>query len=326
MQLHLDLKIKRSEHFADHRQSLLLLGSCFSEHIGHKLKALKFNTDTNPFGIVFNPRSMAASLQRIIHNKEFTTDDLVQHNNLWHGLEAHSRFSHPGQAEVLQQLNQNLDRWHQQIRSASWLILTFGSAYVYRHLGTGRYAANCHKIPQSAFDKELLEKEAIVSELSAVLENLKAMNPACRVLLTVSPVKHLRDGAVENNLSKAILLQSVHELAKQHPQCAYFPAYELVIDDLRDYRFFEPDMAHPNQQAIDYVWSKFAGAYFSDDTLALNQRLEELGKARQHRFLHHEPQAIKTFKESYTLKAKALKEAFPFLDLEEELKFFGAGN
>lgn len=318
MQLHLDLKISRSEHLIEHRQSLLLLGSCFSEHTGQKLQSLNFNTEINPFGIVFNPRSMAASLQRIIDNKAFTADDLVQHNGLWHGFEAHGRLSGTGQAEVLERLNQSLQRWHRQIRVSSWLMLTFGSAYVYRHLATGRYVANCHKIPQAAYSKELPGKDAIVGELSAVLNNLKAMNPTCRVLLTVSPVKHLRDGVVENSLSKAILLQSAHELAAQHPQCAYFPAYELVTDDLRDYRFFEADMAHPNRQAIDYVWSKFAGAYFSDDTLALNQKLEELDKARQHRFLHNEPQAIKAFKESYALKIKALKAQYPFLSLDEE--------
>lgn len=317
MQLHLDLKIRRSEHLIDHRQALLLMGSCFSEHIGQKLKSLKFKADTNPFGIVFNPRSMAISLQRITEEKAYTANDLIQHNNLWHGLDAHGRFSDTGQAKVLQQLNQSLHSWHEQLKTARWLMLTFGSAYVYRHLATGRYVANCHRIPQQDFSKELLDKESIVSELSAVLEHLKVINPRCRVLLTVSPVKHLRDGVVENNLSKAILLQSVHALVALHPQCAYFPAYELVTDDLRDYRFFEADMAHPNQQAIGYVWSKFANAYFSDDTLALNQKLEELNKARQHRFLHAEPQAIKAFKESYALKAKALKEQYPFIDLEE---------
>lgn len=324
MQLHLDLKIRRSEHLIAHQQDLLLMGSCFSEHIGQKLKSLKFNVNSNPFGIVFNPRNMAASLKRIINQHTFTDQDLVQHNGLWHAFDAHGSFSTANKQELLDRLNDHLSGWHTGLQKADWLILTFGSAYAYRHLAADRYVANCHKIPAAAFSKELLTREAIVAELSAVLAKLREINPACRLLLTVSPVKHLRDGVVENSLSKAILLQSVHGLVAQHPQCAYFPAYELVTDDLRDYRFFETDMAHPNQQAIDYVWSKFAGSYFSDDTLALNQRLEEIDKAKRHRFLHADAQAIKAFKESCALKAKALKEEYRFLELEEEMKYFGS--
>lgn len=322
MQFHLDLQVEPAAHKISHQQHLLLMGSCFTEHIGHTLQLLKFKVHINPFGVVFNPESMAQSLHRILSNTPFTEDDLLFHNGAWHAIEAHGQFSLADQQEVLRILNHQLGTWHAAIQVAHWLVLTPGTAYAYTHKATGRVVANCHKIPQQAFSKALLAPEQVVKSLSSALLHLRKVNPGCRVITTVSPVKHLRDGVLENSLGKAVLIQGMHAL-DQHG-CNYFPAYELVTDDLRDYRFYEKDMAHPNRQAIEYVWQKFAGAYFDAGTAALNKRLEELSAAMAHRPLQPGHEAFKIFKQSQALKCKALQQEFPFLDLDREYAYFAS--
>ncbi len=320
MQFHLNLQVEPTQQKISHHQQVLMMGSCFTEHIGHTLQALKFNIHVNPFGIVFNPESMAQALHRILSHTSFTADDLLFHDGAWHGMEAHGQFSSADQQAVLRVLNHHLDTWHAAIQAAHWLVLTPGTAYAYTHKATGRVVANCHKIPQQAFSKALLTHEQVVKSLSSALLRLWEINPGCQVITTVSPVKHLRDGVVENSLSKAVLIQGMHALEQYG--CTYFPAYELVTDDLRDYRFYEKDMAHPNRQAIEYVWQKFSGAYFDADTVALNKHLSELSVAMTHRPHHPGHEAFRVFKQSQALKCKALQQEFPFLDLDREYAYF----
>lgn len=322
MQFHLNINTGVSTDKIEHRNITLFFGSCFSEHIEKRLNDLKFNSASNPFGIVFNPVSIQRSLNRIITKTYFTENDLLENGDMWKCLETHSSLSMASKAQLLHTLNSLVDEWYVKLCKANTLIITFGSAFFYEHLESGITVANCHKLPGKLFTKHLSNTAAIVADYNALLNTLKSFNPDLKVIFTVSPVKHLRDGIIENSLSKAVLIQSVHEISKQHSNCTYFPAYELVNDDLRDYRFYEADMAHPNKLAIDYVCDKFSGMFFSTDTLKLNAKLRELNSAFHHRPLNKESIAFTEFKQAQVNKCLALKTDYPFLNFDKELIYF----
>jgi hypothetical protein len=322
MPFHLDLDTGHSADKVQHQQSILLIGSCFTEHFEKRLGDLKFDCHANPFGIVFNPLSMAAALERIIDHKFFTEADVMEHNESWFSLETHTSLTAFSKTELLKRLNAIVKEWHERLKKANWLIITFGSAFYYEHHESGLTVANCHKLPAKAFIKKLAEPSMIDLTYHIVFEKLSRFNPSLKVLLTVSPVKHLRDGVIENNLSKSVLTYSAHTLIKQHAHSSYFPSYELVNDDLRDYRFYEADMAHPNKQAIDYVWQKFSGTYFDPGTQALLEKIGELTTAANHRPLRADTKAHSAFRAAQLQKCMDLKNRFPYLDLEKEIQHF----
>jgi hypothetical protein len=322
MQFHLNFKPPFSQQKIAHESAVLMMGSCFSEHIGKQLKDLKFNIRSNPFGIIFNPKSIEMALQRIIEKKHFCAQDVFEKDGHWFCGEAHSSICSDTKSALINDLNAIVDRYHEQLKSTHYLIITFGSAYAYKYIATQNIVANCHKLPQALFEKILLETSSIVSDYQQLIWKLQQFNPNLHIIFTVSPVKHLKDGVVENSLSKAILIQTVHQLIKQNKQCLYFPAYELINDDLRDYRFYEADMAHPNAQAIDYVWQKFSDTYFDEATAALNLKLNDIKQAFHHRLFNQDSEQSIAFKKKYYQKCVDLKEGSPFLDLANELHYF----
>jgi len=301
---------------------VLFFGSCFSEHIANRMLDLKFKIHTNPFGIVFNPKSIASSLYRIIHKKHFKEEDVFEKEGLWYSLEAHSSVFSTSKLELLDTLNLSIDKWNYELHQASYLVITFGSAFAYQHKQQEKIVANCHKLPQALFEKTLLENHEIIVDFQELINDLKTINPHLKWMFTVSPVKHLRDGVVENNLSKAILIQSVHQLVKQNTNCFYFPAYELVTDDLRDYRFYESDMAHPNTQAINYVWKKFSEVYFNDLTNAINERVLQIHQAYHHRLFNKTTETSMKFKHNFYQKCVTLQAEYTYIDLSKELHYF----
>lgn len=260
---------------------IALIGSCFSNHIAQNLSKRKFKVLKNPYGIIFNPISLCTSLEEILVKKVYDESHLVFHNELEHSLNHHSDFSHPDPAEVVKRINEQIRDAHDFLKSAEVLFLTLGTAWVYTY--EDEIVANCHKIPNHQFKKRLLSQQEIVESFSQVLKQLGAFNPKLQVVFTLSPVRHLKDGFEENSVSKAILRAVIHALQHQHPACGYFPSYEIMMDDLRDYRFYEKDMLHPNEQAIDYIWQKFYMSYMDEETLELMTRIEKLESAIQHR-------------------------------------------
>lgn len=322
MQFHLGFTPPESEHKLSHQDKVLMIGSCFSEHISERLTELKFDVHSNPFGIVFNPESICKTLHRIIDKDYFTVDDIFEKEDQFFSFEVHSLISSANAKTYLNELNACIDKWHEHIKSAKFLIITFGSAYAYWHLKKKEWVANCHKFPGSTFKKRLLTSTNIIDSCDLLFHKLLVFNPKIEIVLTVSPVKHLRDGVVENNLSKATLIQATHHLLANFTHCSYFPAYELVNDDLRDYRFYESDMAHPNKLAIDYVWEKFSATYFGDETKKLNLSITEINKAMCHNPFNPESQAHIQFKHNYLDKCKDLNAKFPWLDLQEEINYF----
>ena len=322
MQFHLGFQPAISQHKITHQDEVLFIGSCFSEHIAGKMIDLKFHVKTNPLGIVFNPNSIVSSLNRIIHKKYFKEGDIFEKEGFWYSLEAHSSVYATSQKELLNSLNHLIDVWNNELKKANYLIITLGTAYAYKHKQQEKIVANCHKLPQAIFEKVLLENHEIIVDFQELIEEVKAVNPHLKWMFTVSPVKHLRDGVVENNLSKAILIQAVHQLVKQNTNCFYFPAYELVTDDLRDYRFYESDMAHPNSQAINYVWKKFSEVYFNDVTNSINERLQHIHQAYNHRLFNKTTETSLKFKNNFLQKCVILQSEFNYLDLSKEIKYF----
>lgn len=312
-----------------HQDKVVLTGSCFTEHIGRQMSERKMRVLNNPYGIQFNPMSIASGLKAGIASRVYTPEDLFYLNETWNSWDFHSRFSHTSQQEALAGMNAATMAAGAFLKEARWLMVTFGSAYQYvttsfaGHAGYG--VANCHKAPGNWFEKRLLSIDEMVAAWSQLIALLREFNPALRIVFTVSPVRHIRDGLVENNRSKARLIELAYQLSHDQGQCSYFPAYELVTDVLRDYRFFEQDMVHPNSLATQYIWQQFVDAYMTHEDRALMQSLKEISTAMQHRHRFPETAAALTFRERFWHKTKLLQEQYPYLDLQPELRFFAPG-
>ena len=302
---------------------ILLIGSCFTEHIGRRLQDAKFNARINPFGIVYNPASVARCLDRLLDgNRPFRPEELSLHHDLWHTWEHHGHFSGTDPAETLARINAAYRADAAFLASCNRLILSLGTAMTYRLLPDGPVTANCHKAPADLFEKKRLSVEEIVTPLYDVLRRMQIRTPELRIVLTISPVRHWRDGAVENQRSKAALALACAELEARLPGTVYFPAYELLLDDLRDYRFYDPDMLHPAPVAIDYIWRKFAAAFFD---AATNQVLEQIGKitaAAAHRPFRPDSPRHREFQLRQLEAIARLEAEFPYLDFSREKKAF----
>ncbi len=325
-----------------HGEKILSVGSCFTEHIGNALSSLKFEVLQNPNGILFDPVSVAQSITSYIRNERYSADQLFQQGEIWNAWTHHSRFSSPDKDEVLARINTSQEEAHQFLKEADWLIITLGSSFSYRlngstytaetagaaHLpGLGEAGvANCHRAPAQWFRKHLLSIDETVAQLDNMIHQLFRFNPSVQIIFTVSPVRHIRDGVVANNRSKARLLESVHHLVGKFNRLFYFPSYELVIDVLRDYRFYAEDMVHPNYLATDFVLEQFINTFMSDDTAALIKEIRKLNLARKHTPAHPATEAHKKFMAIYLERTRQLQEQHPVLDLQEELAYFGSGN
>lgn len=289
------------------------LGSCFAEHWHHKLKETGFGSFSNPCGIVYNPISLAHQLSKTLSASSWEETDLVFHDNLYHGLLHHGSFSHQDPRQTLDAMNERLMLAHAHLFKSTVLVITLGTALVYIHKPTGRLVANCHKIPANQFERRFLSVEEILNAYAPLLEQVKAILPALRIILTVSPVRYLKEGFVDNSISKSILLLAARQLLEANDQIHYFPAYEILLDDLRDYRFYEEDMTHPNEQAIDYIWSRFTSCYFEPDTIYIMDQVKKLNLSQKHRALHPESSGHREFLLALDQKISALKKQYPFI-------------
>lgn len=302
----------------DHQTGVCLLGSCFAEHIGRKLAESKFELLENPFGILYNPFSIADSLEKIVANTAFAKKDLAYRNDLWVSFAHHGRFSGPDSDAVLAHMNESLMRAHHFMKKAKVLFISLGTAKVYRHLELGRVVANCHKFPASNFDHFLTEKDDVVAVLAQAIQKLSIFNPSLKIIFTVSPVRHIKDGLVENQLSKAILLQAVHSLRKTFTQVDYFPSYEIMLDDLRDYRFYKSDMIHPSDLAVNYIFDFFKKRYFDESVLQLMSQVQKINTAVNHRPFYAQSASHQKFVQRVLQQMEALEKKYPFLSFSEE--------
>lgn len=271
-----------------HACGIALQGSCFAESIASRLADAGFSIDANPFGIAYNPLSLAQNLDQVLDNKVYQPNDLFKDQELYHSFSHHSRFSGVNPDAVLEKINSRIASASAFLRTAKRIIFTFGTAYVYRLQSTGEIVSNCHKLPARHFAYERSTIDEIVEKWNRLLLRLKTFHPDLAVLFTVSPIRHWKNGAHENQLSKSILLLAVDELIRNHSHCCYFPAYEILLDDLRDYRFYAEDLLHPSSQAIDYVWEKFKEAWMDRETLQKAREYEKIQKSLNHVPLHRE--------------------------------------
>lgn len=303
-----------------HQQAILLMGSCFSDNIGAKLQKYKFAAFINPFGILFNPASIHHSLVLLKEKQQFEETDLLHFNEQWLSLSHHTRFSHPQLDIALKGINESLINVLDFIKLTERVVLTLGTAFAYFYKKTDTVVANCHKIPAKEFERKLLSLDEITDYIYASIEVLKSLNPKIKVLLTVSPVRHWKDGVLDNQMSKSLLHLGVREVVKNMEEVAYFPAYELMMDDLRDYRFYKPDMLHPNEIAVDYIWQKFVGAYMDASTQDLVVRLHKLNHSLGHRPRHPASKKHQDFVQHLLLEMETLQAQCPYLDFDKERK------
>ncbi len=315
MQFHLKYSPPKQGFELNHAHSIFMLGSCFSENIGAVLKGKKFKVYDNPNGILFNPSNIHQCLDTLVHSRPMDEKYFLNRDGIFFSYLHHSSIHDEYKNDLHKKINQINKTALHILKDADFLFITFGNAYVYRHIGLNTVVANCHKQPSSVFEKYLLSVETIVAGYTNLIKDLQILNPGLKIIFTVSPVKYLKDGIIENNLSKSTLLLSVNQLVTQNNNCFYFPAYELVTDDLRDYRFYKEDLAHPNEQAIEYVWRKFSACFFSEQTVLLNKEIKKLNTALNHRkLIVNSAEALKL--NDFILKQKSvIKNLNPAIEL-----------
>ncbi|MCB9012811.1 MAG: GSCFA domain-containing protein [Bacteroidales bacterium] len=310
-----EIDLQASSIRIDHRGRVFFHGSCFTDNIGQKLKDLHFPVIINPFGVVYNPLSALNSLGIILDNDEYTEDDIECFNELWFSWDHHSSFSNANKDECLKHINGEIKSASKHLKKTDVLLLTFGTAFVYRLKKNGRIVSNCHKLPEKEFDRIFLEPESIVRAWSSFIPELLKKNPAMKIIFTISPVRHWKDGAHGNQLSKASLLLATDQICKMFPDnTEYFPAYEILMDDLRDYRFYAEDMFHPNSIAVNYIWEKFEKAYFKKETIEINKELTAILQAKNHRVFNKETDAYRKFSEKLAERIKKFKKDYPYID------------
>jgi len=284
-------ELNRDKHRCNvtHTDSILAIGSCFVENIGAKLSILKFNIRINPFGIIFNPYSIAKILNNGLEKplKLERECDILEQNGIYKSYDYHSKFNSDSYNNFIKQVDAETENSKQQLKNNNYLFLTFGTAWIYRLIDANKVVANCQKIPQSNFTKELLDLTDLTEIYVKLIKRLIESNPNLKIVLTVSPVRHLKDGIVENNQSKSILLLLCKALSDDFKQnVIYFPSYEIQMDDLRDYRFYKADLVHPNEMAIDYIFEQFSTSFFNENTMNLNSKITKLNKLENHKFLN----------------------------------------
>ena len=317
MKLQTQVPLQTADDQFDYQSQMLLLGSCFVENIGKKLDYYKFRSLQNPFGILFHPIAIENLLSKSIQAFNYTTEDVFYHNERWHSFDAHSDLSDVSREELLRKLNDGLKDTRKQIAISTHIVITLGTAWVYRKLESNTNVANCHKVPQKEFSKDLLSVENIVESLESIVELIQSANPTAQIIFTVSPVRHLKDGFVENQQSKAHLISAIGKVLSSRAQSRvkhYFPSYEIMMDELRDYRFYKTDMVHPNELAVDYIWEKFKRVWTSKEAFSTIEKVEEIQRGMLHRPFNPKSEEHQKFLNSMNARTQALQMEFPFME------------
>lgn len=297
---------------------LLLLGSCFVENIGKLLTENKFQCDVNPYGVLYNPLSIARALQEIMDGKMYESSQLFQSGGMWHSWMHHGSFSSANDCDAVRQINTRLKFASDNLPVTSWLVLTWGTAFVYEY--QGQIVGNCHKQPDRLFVRRQLSVDEIVDKWNVLVQQLRQINPSLKVLFTVSPIRHAKDGMHGNQLSKATLLLAIDCLCRKYDNCCYFPSYEIMMDELRDYRFYADDMLHPSSLAVEYIWNCFCHTYFGKDTLCAMKEWMDIKKALQHKPFHPDSDAYRLFLSQIMLKIARMKQKFPYINVQKEIE------
>ncbi|WP_291860795.1 GSCFA domain-containing protein [Marinilabilia sp.] len=316
------VNIKRFDLSIDVGSEVLLLGSCFSDHIGARFVDSRLKAVVNPFGVVYNPWSIARLLERTMNLELCEEDELILHNEHWHHFDFHGVFSGADKTDVSKKINQTLENTHEILGRTDYLVLTFGTSYVYERVDTSGIVANCHKMPTGFFSRYRLEPDEIVALYKELIVSLRMFNPGLKILFTVSPVRHWKDGAHGNQLSKSVLFLGINKLVELFDGVEYFPAFEIVMDELRDYRFYDPGMFNPSEQAVDYIWRRLVDSLFSNDAQKFISLASKIAKARKHRIVDPAASESLTFIRKSIELIENIKLQFPQADLDSDHLYF----
>lgn len=318
MKLQTQIPLNKADNPIDYSRQILLLGSCFSENIGAKLNYFKFRTEQNPFGILFHPLAIENLIENAVQQKKYTDKDVFFLNEQWHCFDVHSDLSATSKEDLLIELNSALGVTRNHLEAASHIIITSGTAWVYRDNETNQIVANCHKVPQKQFQKHLLSIQEIKNSLENSRKQIQTINKEVQIVFTISPVRHLKDGFIENQRSKAHLISAIHPLLSPRVESRgfYFPSYEIMMDELRDYRFYKTDMIHPNTLAIDYIWEKFCEVWISNETIATMKQVDEIQRGLNHRPFNPNSEQHQKFQKSLREKISYIKKEHPFMKFE----------
>ena len=303
------------------KSKLMFFGSCFTENIGEKIANLHLQNNINPFGILYNPASVSENIRLLIENKNFTEKDLNQNNNKWFSYNHHGKFSDEDKDKCLQNINTEINKASSSLKDANFLFITFGTSWVYKLKENNKIVANCHRIPAKEFNRERLTITEIVDDYKKLITKIKNINPNIKIVFTVSPIRHWKDGANGNQLSKSVLLLAIEEIIKQNTNCFYFPSYEIIMDDLRDYRFYSSDMLHINDIAINYIWEKFTNTFFDNSTLEYAKKINKINSALNHRTENNKTEKYIEFINSNIAKTKTLETEYN-IDLSDLVREF----
>lgn len=316
MQFRTKISILKSDFTIDYNSKIVSLGSCFAENIADKLDYFKFQNTCNPFGIIFNPVSIEKIIHKAVNLELFTEKDLFFHNERWHCFDVHSDLNHSNKEAFLENINAILQETNNQITKSTHIIITYGTSWVYRNLESNSIVANCHKVPQKEFSKALLSVEIIENSIKNTIGLIQKINPDCNFIFTVSPVRHLKDGFVENQASKANLITAIYQQL-QTDYCKlnteYFPSYEIMMDELRDYRFYAEDMLHPSQVAIDYIWERFSETTILEESHSIMEDVETIQKGLAHRPFNPNSESHKKFLDNLNQKTVNLISQYKFM-------------
>ena len=315
MELQTRIPLTPSDNPIDYQSKLVLLGSCFVENIGAKLAYFKFQQFQNPFGILFHPLAIENLIQRAIARKMYQQSEIFEQDGIWRCFDAHSELRSASSDELLRLLNLRLEETKKSLEISSHIIITLGTAWVYEHQTSGKIVANCHKVSQKQFTKKLLSLGEIEGSLDHILKLIQKVNPKAQIIFTISPVRHLKDGFVKNQRSKAQLITALHQIINGH-NVPYFPSYEIMMDELRDYRFYGKDMVHPNELAVDYIWERFKWVWISKKIYPVMHEVDAVQKGLLHRPFNPDSEAHQKFKTSLGTKITYLQERYPFMKFE----------
>ena len=302
----------------DYQSDVLLMGSCFTENIGKRLKLLKFSVTHNPFGVVYNPISLSDQINLLLNKESFNKEDLNFFNELWFSYSHYTLFSDPVRDKCLEKINQSFNQGKKFIRSAKVIFLTLGTSYVYTNIETGKVVANCHKIPARNFKRYFSSVGNTVRHLKTAINEIRRINPKVHFVITVSPIRHWKDGAIENQRSKAALLLSISQLQEAYDDIYYFPVYEFFMDELRDYRYYADDMLHPSSLAINLVWERFSEIFLSSESKSIANEVQKIITGLEHRPNQVKTKAYKAFLSDLQKKISTVAKAYPFLDFSGE--------
>lgn len=321
MEFRTTVKTGENRNWLHHSDQVVLMGSCFSDNIGAKMHGALFHATVNPMGTLYNPMSIARSVSLLIAGEPVAGQDLFMQGGVWNSYDFHSRHSMPDKQATIDHMSDCIKQGHEALRKAQLLTITLGTAMVYRLRSTGVVVANCHKVPQHEFERTLAPVSDMSRTMDAMLTQLHAFNPGLRVILTVSPIRHIADGLDTNSLSKASLRIAIHDAIARHSEyCDYFPAYEIMLDDLRDYRFYSSDMVHPSDVAVEYIWQAFQATYLDDHSALAVARCERIHKRLQHRPMSSNRESVDRFHADTAAVVRNLIKEYPYLSSHPELQ------